>query len=117
MSVLERPLRVRAPPEATLAFGEGPAPGASLTLAGDIDRRNFEILLPGVPVGRLGGGSAWPSVARGADVSRDFFEAPDGLVVTCRAAMPIMMTEDPAVAKSGCLFHLVRSRESVSGRA
>jgi hypothetical protein len=116
LRVLERPLRVRARPGVALAFGEGPLPGAGLTLAGDIDRHNFEILLPGVPVGWVGGDGAWPIEARGADgedVSRDFFTVRDGLVVTRRAAMPIMMTTDPAVAASDCLFYLVRPREDL----
>jgi hypothetical protein len=58
--------------------------------------------------------TALVGLARGADVSRDFFEARDGLVATCRAAMPLMMTTDPAVAKSGCLFYRVRSREALA---
>jgi hypothetical protein len=31
-----------------------------------------------------------------------------------RAAVRIVMTTDPAVAKSGCLFYLVRSREALA---
>jgi hypothetical protein len=120
MTVLERPLRVRALPEVTLAFGEAPAPGADLTLAGDIDRHNVELLMPGVPVGWIGARGGWPIEARGADgadVSRDFFEVRDGLLATRRASVPIMMTTDPAIAKSDCLFYLVRPREEMKGYA
>jgi hypothetical protein len=118
MTVLEAPIRVTALPRVRLAFGEGPVAGADLTLAGDIDRHNFELLLPGVPVGWLGAPGRWPIAARGADgadVSRDFFAIRDGLLATRRAAVPIMMTTDPAVAASDCLFYLVRPREEVHG--
>ncbi|RIL08088.1 MAG: succinylglutamate desuccinylase, partial [Proteobacteria bacterium] len=120
MVVLERPLRVQALPDVTLAFGDAPAPGADLTLAGDIDRHNFELLLPGVPVGWIGARGGWPIEARGADgadVSRDFFEIRGGLLATRRASVPIMMTTDPAIAKSDCLFYLVRPREERTGYA
>ena len=35
-------------------------------------------------------------------------------IVPRRAAVPIAMTTDPAVAKRGCLFYLVRSREALA---
>jgi hypothetical protein len=116
MEILESPLRVRALPDVALAFGEAPVPGADLTLVGDIDRHNFELLLPGVPVGWLGPTGRWPIEARGADGadrSSEFFAVENGLLATRRAAVPIMMTTDPAVAQSDCLFYLVRPRVSL----
>ena len=64
--MLEEPLRVEARAGVRLAFGDAPAPGADLTLAGDIDRHNFELLLPGVPVGWVREPASWPLEARGA---------------------------------------------------
>lgn len=113
LAILEHPVRVCARPQVRLAFGEAPVPGADLTLTGDIDRHNFERLGPGVPVGWVGPEAPWPLEARGADgreVSRDWFALRDGLLETRRAAVPIMMTVDIAVAKSDCLFYLVRPR-------
>lgn len=114
MAILERPVRVCARPEVRLAFADAPVPGADLTLAGDIDRHNFELLLPGVPVGWVAAPERWPLEAHGADgdeVSREWFALRDGLLETRRAAVPIMMTVDAAVARSDCLFYLVRPRE------
>lgn len=116
MTILERPVRVCSVPQVRLAFGEAPAPDADLTLAGDIDRHNFELLMPGVPVGWVADGVGWPLDARGAEgeeVSREWFTLRDGLLETRRAAVPIMMTVDAAAAKSDCLFYLVRPREAL----
>ncbi len=116
MTILERPIRVSARPEVRLAFGAGPVDGADLTLTRDLDRHNFELLMPGVPVGWVAEPDRWPLVAAGADgreVSQDWFALRDGLLETRRAAVPVMMTVDPAVAKSDCLFYLVRPREEL----
>lgn len=117
MTILERPVRVSARPDVRLAFSEAPVAGADLTLAGDLDRHNFQLLMPGAPVGWVAEPDRWPLVASGADgreVSQDWFALRGDLLETRRAAIPIMMTVDPAVAKSDCLFYLVRPRESIA---
>lgn len=116
MEILERPVRVAARPEVRLAFSDAPVAGADLTLAGDLDRHNFQLLMPGAPVGWVADPDRWPLVAAGADgreVSEDWFALRGDLLETRRAAIPIMMTVDPAVAKSDCLFYLVRPRENL----
>jgi hypothetical protein len=110
VSVLVDPVRVRARPGARLAFGDRPEVGADLTMAGDVDRHNFEALLPGVLIGWVGSDDAWPVEAFGADgndVSRDFFVVSDGVLRTRRGMIPIMMTVDPGIAESDCLFYMV----------
>lgn len=55
-------------------------------------------------------GAPWPLVARGADGrdrSRDLFAVEDGLLVARTAMVPIMMTTDPRIAVSDCLFYAV----------
>jgi hypothetical protein len=116
MEVLQSPVRVAVRPGLRLAFGDRPVPGADLTLLADIDRHNFQPLLPGAPVGFLAADAPWPLDARGADgedVSRNVFELVDGLLRTRRGVVPIMMTTDPAVAVADCLFYLVTRREEV----
>jgi len=113
LRVLHGPVRVTVRPGVRLAFGEGPAPDADLTVASDVDRHNFERLAPGTPVGWLRDGRGWPLEARGAngrDVSRELFRANAGRLETLRPLVPIMMTTDPMVAASDCLFYAVRSR-------
>lgn len=118
LTVLEHPVRVCVRPEVRLAFGDAPVAGADLTLTGDIDRHNFELLLPGVPVGWVRAEADWPLEARSAndgEVSHDWFALRDGRLETRRPAVPIMMTVDVAVAKSDCLFYLVRPRAESKG--
>ena len=113
MDVLADPIRVSVRPGVGIAFAELPCAGVDLTLRGDIDRHNFEALLPGVPVGWLRAGAEWPLVAVGADgedVSRDYFVVRDDLVITRRAMVPIMMTTDVDAALGDCLFYLAHRR-------
>lgn len=113
LTVLVDPVRVAVRPGVRIAFGEMPVAGADLTLRGDVDRHNFEPLLPGVPIGWLAAGAPWPLDARGADdedVSRDYFVTDGALLVTRRAMVPIMMTTSVAAALGDCLFYMVHQR-------
>lgn len=116
ISVLCDPVRVCVRPGVRLAFGAVPMPGADLTLVSDIDRHNFQPVMPGAPVGWLGTHGRWPIEARGAsgdDVSQDLFVARDGRLETRRGIVPIMMTTDAAVAVADCLFYVVQPREEI----
>lgn len=111
MAVFDDPVRVTLRRGVRLGVGSGPAAGVDLTLAGDIDRHNFQPVLPGAQLGWLADGGPWPIEARGADgqdVSADLFELRSGRLVTRRGMIPIMMTTDPAIAASDCLFYLVQ---------
>lgn len=113
LTVLTDPVRVAVRPGIRIAFGELPVGGADLTLRGDVDRHNFEVLLPGVPVGWLADGAPWPLDARGADgddVSRDYFVTDGPLLVTRRAMVPIMMTTSVDAALADCLFYAAHQR-------
>jgi len=113
MTILADPIRVAVRPGTRIAFGELPDRVVDLTLRGDVDRHNFEALLPGVPVGWLRAGADWPLVAAGADgedVSRDYFVVRDGLLTTRRAMVPIMMTTNVTAALEDCLFYMVHER-------
>ncbi len=113
--VLADPVRVSVRRGLRVRFGEGPQPDADLTVAADVDRHNFERLPPGVAIGWVAAPDGVPLEARGAD-GRDcgegFFEVRDGVVRTRRELIPIMMTTDPSVAVSDCLFYAVRAVRS-----
>jgi hypothetical protein len=111
--VLHEPIRVSLKPGSVLAFDERPHPEADLTVAGDIDRHNFERVAPGTRLGWLREGAPWPLEARGADgneVSRDLFVLRGDRIEAARELVPMMMTTDPAVASIDCLFYAVRPR-------
>ena len=113
LQILHEPVRIRLAPGTEVAFGDAAQPGADFTVAGDIDRHNFERVAPGTPVGWLRDGSPWPVEAHGADdvdVSQQLFVARDGMLQTRRELVPMMMTTDPSVAQLDCLFYAVRPR-------
>jgi hypothetical protein len=114
------PVRVEARPGVRLALGDRPDPRADLTIAPEIDRHNFDRLEPGHRIGWLREGADWPLVAVGGDgrdVARELFVAGDGALRSAREIIPIMITNDPGIALSDCLFYVVQRSESVPGAA
>jgi hypothetical protein len=115
--VVTDPVRVEVVPGLRLALGEGPDAAADLTLAAEIDRHNFTRLEAGHVIGWLGPDAPWPirAVGReGRDLSRELFEARDGMLRTRRETIPIMITNDPGIAQSDCLFYIVRAAHAPS---
>ncbi|MDP3936939.1 MAG: succinylglutamate desuccinylase/aspartoacylase family protein [Deltaproteobacteria bacterium] len=109
ITVVGRPIRVNIRTGARMAFGDAPVPGADITIRSDIDGENFKPMPRGAVVGWLSGG-AWPLWAvgvEGQDVSRDLFAARGEILETRRDIIPIMMTTDPEIALSDCLFYVV----------
>jgi gamma-glutamyl:cysteine ligase YbdK (ATP-grasp superfamily) len=112
VQVMTEPLRVEVLSGLRLGLGEAPAEGVDLTLAAEIDRHNFDRLEPGHRIGWLAPGAPWPLRARGRDgrdVSHELFEVCDGVLRTRREIIPIMITNDPGIALSDCLFYVVRA--------
>jgi hypothetical protein len=114
MQLFTDPVRVAMRPGLRLAFGEGPASGADLTVTADVDRHNFDTLAPGTAIGWLGASGVWPilaSTSHGEDHSQELFAARGGVLETRRPIVPIMMTTNPDVALADCLFYLVQPTE------
>jgi hypothetical protein len=110
IAVVGKPIRVNIRTGARLAFGDAPVAGADFTVRRGIDGQNFKPMPAGSVVGWLGGGGAWPLWAvgvEGQDVSRDLFDARGDVLETRRDIIPIMMTTDPEIALSDCLFYVV----------
>lgn len=108
------PVRVRIAEGVFLAYGHEPDDRADLTLLADVDRFDFERVAGGSLIGWVGPGSEWPLRAfdeSGTEVSRDWFEVEHGSLRLRRAAVPMMMTTDPATAALDCLFYLVGNEE------
>jgi hypothetical protein len=118
IEVFVDPVRVYVRDGVELAFGDGPVAGADFTVAGDVDRHNFEHLEPGVTIGWLGASGVWPIEAlgeKGHDLSRDLFDERDGVLETRQSLIPIMMTSDRSNALADCLFYVVRRGETLGG--
>ncbi len=113
MSVLDGPVRVSLANDMSLAFGDVANPEVHLTISADIDRHNFELLPGGAPIGWVQPGTAWPLEARRADgteCSHEMFRVRADVLETRHEFIPIMMTTKPEIAKSDCLFYVVRER-------
>jgi hypothetical protein len=115
LDVFQHPVRVEIATGLRLAYGNQPDPAAQLTIAEDVDRHNFELLLPGTEIGWLAPEAPWPLVARGADGvdrSHELFARDGARLVALRSIVPIMMTTDPTIARSDCLFYAVETQPS-----
>jgi hypothetical protein len=110
IEVLGDPVRVSVRSGIRVEFAEAPRPDADFTVAGDIDRHNFETVPPGSAIGWVAPG-VWPLEAmdrEGRDLAAELFAVADGALHTRRDLIPIMMTTDATVALSDCLFYVVR---------
>lgn len=111
MRIFEEPIRVCIANEVRLTFGDTWDVEADLTISTDIDRHNFERLRSGSRIGWVRPGSSWPLDARrtdGSECSHSIFRIRGDVLETCRDLIPIMMTTQPEIAKSDCLFYAVR---------
>jgi hypothetical protein len=110
VTCFEAPVRIEVRPGVRLVFGERRGE-AEVTISSDIDRHNFERLEAGTPFGWLREDADWPFRARGhdgADRSRELLLVEDGVLRARRSFVPIMMTTDPRIALSDCLFYAVQ---------
>ncbi|MBW2274853.1 MAG: succinylglutamate desuccinylase/aspartoacylase family protein [Deltaproteobacteria bacterium] len=116
MSVLTNPLRVCVRPDVEIDFADQPGNETDFTVVGDVDRHNFESLLPGVPIGWVRDETLWPLELLdidGKDRSRDYFTLRGRRLETRRTIIPIMMTTCAGAAKSDCLFYVVEPGEEI----
>jgi len=107
---LVEPLRATLRPEVRVAVADVPAPDCTLTVARDLDRHNFECLAAGTAIGWVSGAGCPLELRDGAgrDRAADYFAVEAGRLVTRRPFVPIMITTDPAIARSDCLFYVAR---------
>ncbi len=111
--VLSHPVRVQLRPGVSVAYARQPVPGVELTLRSDLDRHNFEPVLPGQCLGWLGrrGLAALDSRA-GDDVDRthELFHARGELLEPSQPLDLLMVTTTPRIAREDCLFYAVPDR-------
>jgi hypothetical protein len=110
--ILTAPVRVVLRRDLDLRFDDVPN-DADLTMALDVDRHNFQELPPGARIGWIRRGAALPIVATTEsweDVTAQLFEVHGTELLTRVPVIPIMMTTNPTVAVSDCLFYAVQRR-------
>lgn len=110
VEVLHRSVRVRVRPGLRIGFGDYRQSGTDITCALDIDRYNFQTLPSGSHVAWVSADLDLPFEAwdeTGSDVSAQLFRREGRSIRTTRDVIPIMMTTDPEIALSDCLFYAV----------
>ncbi|MEP3587968.1 MAG: succinylglutamate desuccinylase, partial [Marinobacter sp.] len=105
-------IRVELAPEATIEYRLTPTGQADLTLPPDIERRNFGIVSPHEPLGWVGNKGLSILTAIGhnrAETMEQILQVKDGQIYPAQALKAFMITTNPVIAKSDCLFYAVKA--------
>ena len=108
VKTFHHPIRVSLETGKQVAYGPAAVSGVDLTLRADADHFNFGILNQGEILGWVRDSS--PSVvvardAKGRDRTRELFAVNAGRLVVAQASRIMMMTTNPQIAVSDCLFY------------
>ena len=112
MEVLRNPIRVELVPEATIEYLPEPSGRADLTLPPDIEHRNFGIVSPNEPLGWIGKKGLSVLNAIGHNRTENMgqvFQVREGQIFPAQAIKAFMITTNPVIAKSDCLFYAVKA--------
>lgn len=110
LKTFHHPIRVELEAGQQVGYGASPVPHVDLTLRGDADQFNFGILRQGETLGWVRD-SALDAIAardaKGRDRTTEIFSVVDGRLVVTRASRILMMTTNPQIAMSDCLFYVL----------
>ncbi len=112
VNVLRNPIRVELAPDATIEYCLEPSGHADLTLPPDIEHRNFGIVLPDEPLGWIGnkGLSILTAISHNRiENMEQVLRVKDGQIYPAQAIKAFMITTNPVIAKSDCLFYAVKA--------
>jgi len=110
--VLRNPIRVELAPQATIEYRLQPSGRADITLPPDIEHRNFGTVSPGEPLGWVGEKGLGVLTAIGhnrAENVEKVLRVRDGQIYPAQAIKTFMITTNPLIAKSDCLFYAVKA--------
>lgn len=112
VNVLRNPIRVELAPDATIEYRLVPSGQADLTFPPDIEHRNFGIVSPDQPLGWVGkkGLSILTAIGHNRTESMaQILRVKDGQIYPAQAIKAFMITTNPVIAKSDCLFYAVKA--------
>jgi len=110
--VLRNPIRVELAPQATIEYRLQPSGRADITLPPDIEHRNFGTVSPDEPLGWVGERGLGVLTAIGHNRSENVekvLRVKDGQIYPAQAIKTFMITTNPLIAKSDCLFYAVKA--------
>lgn len=112
VAVLRNPIRVELAPEATIEYRHKPTGHADLTLPPDIEHRNFGTVSPDEALGWIGhkGLGILTAISHNrAENMEQVLQVRDGQIYPAQAIKTFMITTNPVIAKSDCLFYAVKA--------
>ncbi len=113
LEVLHHPLRVSVKPGVSLALATHRSASAALTVDLGVEGFNFRPMPAETVIGWSDEDDGLPIIAVGAggvDVASELFELRGSTIVTRAPMVPVMMTVNPEIALSDCLFYATRLR-------
>ncbi len=113
--LFHHPIRVSLEAGKRVAYGASSLSDVDLTLRKDADQLNFGVLKQGEMLGWVRDASPGVVVARdakGRDRTREMFAVVEGRLVMAQAARIMMMTTNPHIAVSDCLFYCLPASSS-----
>lgn len=112
VAVLRNPIRVELAPDATIEYRLTPSGQADLTFPPDIEHRNFGIVSPDEPLGWVGqkGLDVLTAISHNRTENMEqVLQIRDGRIYPAQALKAFMITTNPVIAKSDCLFYAVKA--------
>ncbi|WP_240339544.1 succinylglutamate desuccinylase [Marinobacter sp. BW6] len=112
VTVLRNPIRVELAPEAIIEYRLEPSGQADVTFPPDIEHRNFGIVSPDDPLGWVGkkGLSILTAISHNRTENMEqVLQVRDGQIYPAQAIRAFMITTNPVIAKSDCLFYAVKA--------
>lgn len=112
--VYKHPLRVELVEGSEITYGDQPVNGPDLTLHSDVEHFNFGVAATGSVLGWLGERGLSCLTARdalGREHINHYFQQVDNQLQTRQALRLFMVTKNPTIAMSDCLFYLVPVNE------
>jgi len=110
LEILHEPVRVEITRDATISYQESPDSNVDITLPPDVEHHNFGAVSPEVVLGWVKPDS-WDKLrvetALGRDVKARVLQLREGRLHPAQALKLFMITTNPTIAKSDCLFYAV----------
>ena len=110
VKIFHHPIRVELEAGKQVAYGSAPVPDVELTLREDADQFNFGILPQGETLGWVRDSDLNAITARdakGRNRTAEMFSVVDSRLVVMDASRILMMTTNPHIARSDCLFYVL----------
>lgn len=110
IEILRNPIRIELVPEATIAYGFDPRDDVDVVLPPDVEHLNFGVVKAEQQIGWIGEkGLGCFNVRNSANenIAEKLFRVDDGRLLLVQPIKSFMITTNPVIAKSDCLFYAV----------